>query len=77
MVTKLIFSPKYFGFFKKWTKKMSKIENPKYFLDKFFVNNIINPLKGLKTLRAQIWEHTITVWKIKLQFIKSAANSIK
>jgi hypothetical protein len=40
--------PRLFWDFEKWTKKMSKIENPKYFLDKFFVNNIINSPKGLK-----------------------------
>jgi hypothetical protein len=27
---------------------MSKIENPKYFLEQKIVNNIINPSKGLK-----------------------------
>jgi len=34
MVTNIVFSPRLFGVFEKWTKKMSKIENPKILLGK-------------------------------------------
>jgi hypothetical protein len=41
------FFPRLFWDFQKWTKKMSKIENPKYFWEKEIVKN--NKLKkGLK-----------------------------
>jgi hypothetical protein len=34
--------------FQKWTKKMSKIEKPKYFWNHFFFNNIIISQNNLK-----------------------------
>ena len=40
-------SPRPFWDFEKWTKKMSKIENPKYFWEKNKVN-IINSPNNLK-----------------------------
>jgi len=63
MVTNSMFLPKYFDFFKKWTKKMSKIENPKYFLVNFIVN-IIKNIKQLKEYHldiSQILQYSISL----------------
>ena len=45
---KVYFYPRLFLIFKKWTKKMSKIEKSKYFWEKKIVKNIINSQNNLK-----------------------------